>query len=81
MGLFNKVFGFLDLNQREVDRLGKTVARINDQEAKYKKLKVEDFKKETEKFKRRIENGETLESILPVNNIPSIHEPSVVMPI
>ena len=65
MGLFNKVFGFLDLNQREVDRLGKTVARINDQEVKYKKLKVEDFKKETEKLRKSIVDGLQLTAILP----------------
>jgi len=55
----------LDLNQREVDKLGKTVAKINAQESKYKNLKLSDFSKETEKFKKRIEKGESLESILP----------------
>ena len=64
MGLFNKVFGFLDLNQREVDRLEKTVVRINDQEAKYKKLKTEDFKKETEKLRKSIVDGLQLTAIL-----------------
>ncbi|HLD92417.1 MAG TPA: preprotein translocase subunit SecA, partial [Patescibacteria group bacterium] len=63
--MFKNLFKFLDLNQREVDKLGKTVAKINAQESKYKNLKLSDFSKETEKFKKRIEKGESLESILP----------------
>jgi preprotein translocase subunit SecA len=55
----------LDLNQREVDRLSKIVEKINSFEGKYKKLKKEDFVKETEKFKTRIAKGEKLEDILP----------------
>ena len=65
MGIFNKVFGFLDLNQREIDKLGKTVAKINDQENKYKKLKDNDFKNVTLEFRKRIGKGESLEEILP----------------
>jgi len=63
--MFKNLFKFLDLNQREIDKLGKTVAKINAQESKYKNLKLSDFSKETEKFKKRIEKGESLESILP----------------
>ncbi|KKP30918.1 MAG: Protein translocase subunit SecA [Candidatus Woesebacteria bacterium GW2011_GWC2_31_9] len=56
---------FLDLNQKEVDRLNKPVVEINKHSSKYEKFKIEDFKKETLKFKERIKKGETLESILP----------------
>jgi len=63
--MFKNLFKFLDLNQREIDKLGKTVAKINAEENKYKNLKLTDFSKETEKFKKRIKKGESLESILP----------------
>jgi len=63
--MFKNLFKFLDLNQREVDKLGKTVALVNSSENKYKKVKISDFVKETEKFKRKIKDGATLESILP----------------
>lgn len=63
--MFKNLFGFLDLNKREVDRLGKTVALINNSESKYKKIKDSDFVKETEKLKQKINGDENLDSILP----------------
>jgi preprotein translocase subunit SecA len=60
--LFSK---FLDLNQKELDRLSKTVAKINAQEEDTKKLKDKDFPKKTKEFIDRVESGETLEDILP----------------
>lgn len=63
--MFKNLFGFLDLNKREVDRLGKTVALINNSESKYKKIKDSDFVKETEKLKKKIDADERLYSILP----------------
>lgn len=61
-----KIFSrFLDLNQREVDRLSKIVDRINDLEVKSSKLKVQDFSEKTLEFKKRIQKGESLEDILP----------------
>jgi preprotein translocase subunit SecA len=61
-----KIFSrFLDLNQRELDRLSEIVAKINSHEAKVKKLKDSDFSKKTEEFKGRVAKGESLESILP----------------
>lgn len=63
--MFKNLFKFLDLNQREVDILGKTVAKINAVESKFKKLKITDFGKESEKLKKRVSKGESLESILP----------------
>lgn len=62
MNIFGKL---LDLNQREVDRLRKVVDKVNSFEGKYKKLKTTDFAKKTDEFKKRIDKGETLESILP----------------
>lgn len=62
LNIFSK---FLDLNQREVDRIKKIVDKINELEDKTKKLKDTDFAKKTSEFKKRIEKGETLESILP----------------
>lgn len=56
---------FLDLNQKEVDRLAKTVGKINAFGPKVKKLKDEQFAKKTEEFKKRIVKGEKLEDILP----------------
>lgn len=62
LNIFSK---FLDLNQREVDRLKKIVEKINEFENKTKKLKTEDFAKKTSEFRKQLEKGETLESILP----------------
>src|SRR6185369_3019131 len=60
--LFSK---FLDLNQKELDRLVKTVAKINELDEETKKLKDKDFPKKTKEFIDRVESGESLESILP----------------
>ena len=61
-----KFFGkFLDLNQREVERLAKVVESVNSFEPKIKKLSDSSLSKKTDDFKKRIEKGETLESILP----------------
>jgi preprotein translocase subunit SecA len=62
LNIFTK---FLDLNKREVDRLRKVVDQINSHEDKYKKFKLTDFKKETDRFKKLINDGKELESILP----------------
>jgi preprotein translocase subunit SecA len=61
-GVFSK---FLDLNQKEIDRLTKIVDKINSFESKVKKLKDTEFKKKTEDFKKRLAKGETFEDILP----------------
>ncbi len=56
---------FLDINQREIERLQKIVDRINDLEAGVKKLKDKDFSQKTLEFKERLQKGETLEDLLP----------------
>ncbi|WKZ26068.1 MAG: preprotein translocase subunit SecA [bacterium] len=63
--MFKNLFKFLDLNQREVDRLNKTVTQINEVESKFTKFKLEDFKKETEKLKKQIANSQDLTDALP----------------
>src|SRR4030043_672818 len=55
----------LDINQKEIDRLSKTVARINDYDSAIKKLKDKDFIKKTEFFKSELAKGKSLENILP----------------
>ena len=63
--MFKNLFKFLDLNQREVDKLGKTVTLINSAESKYKKSKESDFVKETEKLRKLIKDDHDLSTVLP----------------
>lgn len=62
LNIFKK---FLDINQKELDRLSVTVEKVNELDKKVKKLKDKDFAKKTEEFKKRLEDGESLEDILP----------------
>ncbi|OGM58892.1 preprotein translocase subunit SecA [Candidatus Woesebacteria bacterium RIFCSPLOWO2_01_FULL_39_10] len=62
LNIFSK---FLDINQREVDRLTKIASKVNEFDAKFKKLKDKDFATKTEEFKKRIKSGEDLKEILP----------------
>ncbi|MGA3291851.1 MAG: preprotein translocase subunit SecA [Candidatus Microgenomates bacterium] len=62
LNIFSRI---LDLNAREIDRVGRIVEEINSFEPKVKKLKDKDFAKKTEEFKERISKGESLEKILP----------------
>jgi preprotein translocase subunit SecA len=62
LGILNK---FFDSNNREVSRLSPIVDEINSLEEKTKKLKDTDFPKKTAEFKKRIADGESVESILP----------------
>ena len=52
-------------NQKELDRIGKIVIKINSLEESFQKLTNEDFPKKTMDFKEKIKNGETLNQILP----------------
>ena len=52
-------------NQKELDRIGKIVGKINSLEEKFIKLTNEDFPKKTQDFKEKIKNGEKLDQILP----------------
>jgi preprotein translocase subunit SecA len=52
-------------NQKELDRIGKIVSKINILEEKFIKLTNEDFPKKTQDFKEKITGDETLDQILP----------------
>jgi len=52
-------------NQKELDRIGKIVAKINSLEEIAKNLKDSDFPKKTLEFKEKIKNGKKLDEILP----------------
>ena len=52
-------------NERQLDRLRKTVKKINQLEDKFVKLEDSDFPKKTTEFIKRLEKGSTLEEILP----------------
>ncbi|MDB3888378.1 preprotein translocase subunit SecA [Candidatus Pelagibacter sp.] len=52
-------------NQKELDRIGKIVSKINLLEENIKNLNNEDFPEKTLKLKQKIKNGETLDQILP----------------
>lgn len=57
------VFG--SKNDRELKRMGKVVVQINALEAEMQALKDDDLKEKTADFKQRVQNGETLNAILP----------------
>jgi len=52
-------------NQKELDRLGKIVLKINELEPKFVDLVDNDFPNKTKEFKERIKKGETIENLLP----------------
>ena len=52
-------------NQRELDRIGKIVKKINLNEEKVKDLKDDDFPKKTLEFKEKIKKGSSLDELLP----------------
>jgi preprotein translocase subunit SecA len=60
---FTSIFG--SRNDRVVKRLGKSVVQINAFEPELEQLADDDFPKQTEKLKKRVADGEALESILP----------------
>ena len=52
-------------NQKELDRIGKIISRINILEEKFANLASEAFPGVTLKLKEKIKNGEKLDNILP----------------
>lgn len=62
-GLISKLFG--DYSEREIKRIRPTVDKILSLEDEYKKYTESELKSKTEEFKKRLENGETLDDILP----------------
>ncbi|MCQ2491878.1 MAG: preprotein translocase subunit SecA [Lachnospiraceae bacterium] len=63
MGLFDKIFG--THSDKEIKRISKVVDRIESLESKMEALSDDDLRQNTIIFKNRLENGETLDDILP----------------
>ena len=63
MGLFDKIFG--TRSQREIKKIQPIVDRILSLEGEYAALSEDELKGKTQEFKNRLENGETLDDILP----------------
>ena len=52
-------------NQKELDRIGKIVEKINSHEEDFKNLNDDDFPKKTNEFRNRLKDGKTLDELLP----------------
>ena len=52
-------------NQKELDRIGKIVSKINSLEINIKKLGDDEFPKKTDEFREKIKQGVSLNEILP----------------
>jgi preprotein translocase subunit SecA len=52
-------------NQKELDRIGKIVKKINLLEDEFKKLDDSDFPKKTQEYKEQIKQGKSLDKLLP----------------
>lgn len=63
--MLNFISKLLDSNEKEIKRIRPIVEQINSLEKKVEKLKDEDFARETEKLKKRYNDGESLVSLLP----------------
>lgn len=63
LNVFKRVLG-LDSNERELKRLSKIVARINELEPEIEKLSNEDLARKTIEFKERLAQGATLDDLL-----------------
>ena len=63
MGLVNKLFG--SYSEREIKAIWPIVHRIEAMEEEYKALSDSQLQAKTVEFKERLQNGETLDDILP----------------
>ena len=61
MGLFKNLF---DYETKELKRINKLVDQIEALDEEMQKIKDTEFKAKTEEFKKRLQNGETLDDIL-----------------
>ena len=52
-------------NQKELDRIGKVVNQTNFFEENVRIIKDEEFPKKTEKLREKLQNGQSLDQILP----------------
>ena len=62
MGILKKLF---DHEYKELKRFSQLADKVISYDEEYQKLSDEELKAKTEKFKNRLQNGETLEDILP----------------
>ncbi|MDT8336729.1 MAG: preprotein translocase subunit SecA [Candidatus Izemoplasmatales bacterium] len=58
------MFDFLNINKRALKRLEKMAQQVLDKETEYKAFTDEELQNKTEEFKSRLNNGETLDSLL-----------------
>ena len=63
MKLIDKIFG--TYSERLLKKFDKTIARIDELGLEYEKLSDEELQAMTPRFKERLQNGETLDDILP----------------
>ena len=63
--MFKFITKLLDTNAKEITKLQSIVDSINAREDAARKFKETDFKKKTAEFRVRLENGETLDDLLP----------------
>lgn len=63
MGLMEKIFG--DLNAKEVKKVAKIADKIEAYDEQMQELSDEELRGKTAAFKERLQNGETLDDILP----------------
>ena len=63
MGIFNSIFG--SYSERQVAKLKPTVEKIEAMAQKYADMTDKELKEQTELFRERYKNGETLDSLLP----------------
>lgn len=62
LSIFKRFFG--SANERIIKSLKPIVENINSQETEYKKLSDDQLREKTNRYRQRIENGESLDSIL-----------------
>ncbi len=53
-------------NEREIEKISKVVDKINELEKKFSNFKEQDFKDHTDILSKKVSNGESLDTILPV---------------
>ena len=63
MGLLGKIFG--NYSDKEIKRISPIVDKINLLEPNMKNLSDKELREKTQEFKQRLQNGETLDDILP----------------
>jgi preprotein translocase subunit SecA len=63
LGAVKKIFG--NGNEREIRKLSRIVDQVNQWEAEIGKLSDEQLRGKTDEFRSRLENGESLDSLLP----------------